>query len=157
MLALFSAVWKPCIGLIILVLINIAMGSADAIISGEFDRKILRKGSLKGMIVSVCVIMAYIAGYLNTDISFTLNGATTTLLSAMTLLIAAAYIYYAQSVLKNLALIFSVDISTIKDSSTDETENTTSDTVEVVAENSASVADTSEPAVETVETPASSG
>lgn len=56
------------VGLVLLVAVNIVLGSLNALFDGSFDKVKLRNGTIKGIIVAACFIAFYMAGWLNPDI-----------------------------------------------------------------------------------------
>ena len=86
------------VGLVLLVAVNIVLGSLNAL----FD------GTIKGIIVAACFIAFYMAGWLNPDIiAIDVDGQTVNLMTASNLALLTAYVLYAKDVfvkLKNLIL-----------------------------------------------------
>lgn len=92
------------IGLLVLIAVNIILGSVDAIITGGFDRDKLRRGVLKGAIVALCFAATYLVGWLNPDVmAVTINGQSVNLLTAVYLIIMAGFLFYAKEVIVKLA------------------------------------------------------
>ncbi|PKM63154.1 MAG: hypothetical protein CVU97_01520 [Firmicutes bacterium HGW-Firmicutes-21] len=88
------------IGLIILIAVNIVLGSLAAMFAGAFDWKRFRKGIYKGAIIFACLALVYLAGWLNQDIiAFEANGQIVNLMQATHLVIFAGYIYYGTNVI----------------------------------------------------------
>ena len=50
------------VGLVLLVAVNIVLGSLNALFDGSFDKVKLRNGIIKGIIVAACFIAFYMAG-----------------------------------------------------------------------------------------------
>ena len=108
------------VGLVLLVAVNIVLGSLNALFDGSFDKVKLRNGIIKGIIVAACFIAFYMAGYLNPDIiAIEVDEQTVNLMTASNLAKAVenlrqahlalltAYVLYAKDVfvkLKNLIL-----------------------------------------------------
>lgn len=96
------------VGLVLLVAVNIVLGSLNALFDGSFDKVKLRNGIIKGIIVAACFIAFYMAGYLNPDIiAIEVDGQTVNLMTASNLALLTAYVLYAKDVfvkLKNLIL-----------------------------------------------------
>lgn len=96
------------VGLVLLVAVNIVLGSLDALFSGAFDKVKLRNGIIKGLIVAACFVAFYAAGYLNPDIiAIEVDGQTVNLMTASNLALLTAYVLYAKDVfikLKDLIL-----------------------------------------------------
>ena len=95
-------------GLVLLVAVNIVLGSLNALFDGSFDKVKLRNGIIKGIIVAACFIAFYMAGYLNPDIiAIEVDEQTVNLMTASNLALLTAYVLYAKDVfvkLKNLIL-----------------------------------------------------
>lgn len=96
------------VGLVLLVAVNIVLGSLNALFDGSFDKVKLRNGTIKGIIVAACFIAFYMAGWLNPDIiAIDVDGQTVNLMTASNLALLTAYVLYAKDVfvkLKNLIL-----------------------------------------------------
>lgn len=96
------------VGLVLLVAVNIVLGSLNALFDGSFDKVKLRNGIIKGIIVAACFIAFYMAGYLNPDIiAIEVDEQTVNLMIASNLALLTAYVLYAKDVfvkLKNLIL-----------------------------------------------------
>ena len=92
------------VGLVLLVAVNIVLGSLNALFDGSFDKVKLRNGT----IVAACFIAFYMAGWLNPDIiAIDVDGQTVNLMTASNLALLTAYVLYAKDVfvkLKNLIL-----------------------------------------------------
>lgn len=100
------AIYKLAIGLIILIIVNIVLGSIDAWLNKAFDKEKFKKGILKGFIISLCFVATYFVGYLNPDvIVVNMNGIDVNLLSSVTLVITAGYIWYGKEVITKLATL----------------------------------------------------
>ena len=95
------------VGLVLLVAVNIVLGSLNALFDGSFKVK-LRNGIIKGIIVAACFNAFYMAGWLNPDIiAIDVDGQTVNLMTASNLALLTAYVLYAKDVfvkLKNLIL-----------------------------------------------------
>ena len=90
-------------GLILVILANIALGSMSAIIEGNWDKVKFRNGCVKGGVVAVALIAVYFAGYLNPDLMVVeVDGQTVNLMTAVSLVILAAFTAYAVDVIKKL-------------------------------------------------------
>ena len=91
------------IGLLLLILANIALGSVGAIIDGTWDSKKFRNGCIKGGIVAAALIAVYFAGYLNPDLLVVeADGQTVNLVTAVNLALLTAFTVYAVDVIKKL-------------------------------------------------------
>ncbi len=88
------------ISLIILITVNIVLGSITAMFSGEFDWRRFRTGILKGFVIFLCLGLVYLAGWLSPDIiAFEVTGQTVNLMQATYLVVLAGYIYYGTNVI----------------------------------------------------------
>ena len=103
-----ASVIHLAIGLVLLVAVNIVLGSMNALFDGTFDKVKLRNGIIKGIIVAACFIAFYMAGWLNPDIiAIDVDGQTVNLMTASNLALLTAYVLYAKDVfvkLKNMIL-----------------------------------------------------
>lgn len=92
------------IGLAILIVVNIVLGSVDALLSGEFDKRKFWRGVYKGAIVALCFVSTYLVGWLNPDIvAISINGQAVNLLTAVYLVVMAGFLFYAYEVIGKLA------------------------------------------------------
>lgn len=90
-------------GLILVILANIALGSTSAIIEGNWDKVKFRNGCIKGGVVAVALIAVYFAGYLNPNLMvIDIDGQTVNLMTAVSLVMLAAFTAYAVDVIKKL-------------------------------------------------------
>ena len=90
-------------GLILVILANIALGSTGAIIEGDWDKVKFRNGCIKGGVVAVALIAVYFAGYLNPNLMVVeIDGQTVNLMTAVSLVMLAAFTAYAVDVIKKL-------------------------------------------------------
>lgn len=90
-------------GLVLLIAANIALGSINAIIAGEWDRAKFRNGCIKSAVVAMALIAVYFSGYLNPDLMVVeVDGQTVNLITAVSLAMLAAFTAYAVDVLKKL-------------------------------------------------------
>lgn len=90
-------------GLILVIAANIALGSIGAIIEGDWDRVKFRNGCIKGGVVALALIAVYFAGYLNPDLMVVdIDGQTVNLMTAVSLVMLAAFTAYAVDVIKKL-------------------------------------------------------
>lgn len=94
---------KLSAGLILVIIANIALGSTSAIIEGNWDKVKFRNGCIKGGVISVALIAVYFAGYLNPDLMVVdIDGQTVNLMTAVSLVMLAAFTAYAVDVIKKL-------------------------------------------------------
>ncbi len=92
------------LGLLLLIVVNIVLGSVDAWLSGEFDKPKFRRGIAKGAIVALCFIVTYLVGWLNPAVvAISINGQAVNLLTAVYLVIMAGFLFYAYEVIGKLA------------------------------------------------------
>ena len=90
-------------GLILVILANIALGSTGAIIEGDWDKVKFRNGCIKGGVVAVSLIDVYFAGYLNPNLMVVdIDGQTVNLMTAVSLVMLAAFTAYSVDVIKKL-------------------------------------------------------
>ena len=99
-----------CIGLIILMSVNIALGSLGSIFVNRFDGWRFFKGILKGAIIALCFVATYYAGYMNPDlIVININGIDANIVTALDLIILAGYFHYAKQVIEKLVALLGKD------------------------------------------------
>lgn len=92
------------LGLLLLIVVNIILGSVDAWLSGEFDKPKFRRGIAKGAIVAMCFAITYLVGWLNPEVvAISINGQAVNLLTAVYLVIMAGFLFYAYEVIGKLA------------------------------------------------------
>lgn len=94
---------RLAVGLVLLIAANIALGSINAIIACEWDLVKFRNGCIKGGVIALALIAVYFAGYLNPDLMVVeVSGQTVNLMTAVSLVMLAAFTAYAVDVLKKL-------------------------------------------------------
>ncbi len=92
------------LGLLALIAVNIVLGSVDAFLAKSFDRGKFLRGVIKGAIVALCFAATYLVGWANPDVlAVTINGEAVNLLTAVTLVIMAGFLFYAKEVVLKLA------------------------------------------------------
>ena len=92
------------IGLIVLMLCNILMGSIDALLTQEFNKKKFLQGVIKAVVVVICFILTYFVGLLNPNVvAISVNGEMVNVLTAMNLVVLAGFTWYAKEVFIKLA------------------------------------------------------
>lgn len=97
------AILRLALGLVLLIAANIALGSINAIIAGEWDSAKFRNGCIKGSVVALALIAVYFAGFLNPDLLVVeADGQSVNLMTAVSLAMLAAFTAYAVDVLKKL-------------------------------------------------------
>lgn len=90
-------------GLVLLIAANIALGSINAIIDGEWDQTKFRNGCIKSAVVAAALVAVYFAGYLNPDLMVVeVSGQTVNLMTAVSLVMLAAFTAYAVDVIGKL-------------------------------------------------------
>lgn len=103
---------KLAAGLLLLIAANVILGSADAIIGGQFDKTKCWRGALKGLFIFLAFMLTYIAGFLNPQIVVVaIDGKSVDLLAAVVLIIIAGYAWYAKEVLVKLASIIKAKVT----------------------------------------------
>jgi hypothetical protein len=123
------------IGLIILIVVNIVLGSLDALFTSTFDKTKFKLGLLKGLVIVACFIATYFVGYLNPDIvAVNINGTAVNVLVGVYLIIMAAYIWYAKEVLTKLAALIQAKITIEEVEETPVIESTAEETIEEAKE-----------------------
>ena len=96
---------RLAIGLVLLVAVNVVLGSLNALFDGTFDRIKCRNGVIKGIIIAACFVAFYVAGRLNPDIvAIDIDGETVNVATAANLAMVTAYVLYAKDVLSKLVL-----------------------------------------------------
>ena len=91
------------IGLVILVIVNIVLGSMSSWFDGTFDWTKCWHGIVKGGIVILCFALVYLAGYINPSVmAIEISGELVTLAQAVYLIVLAGFIYYAYQVLNKM-------------------------------------------------------
>lgn len=104
------------IGLIILIAVNIILGSLAALFGSSFDWKRFRTGIYKGGIVFLCLALVYLAGFLNQDIlAFEVSGQTVNLMQAIYIIVLVSYTYYGANVIKKFTTILTSKTATNAD------------------------------------------
>ena len=94
---------RLAVGLVLLIAANIALGSINAIIACEWDLVKFRNGCIKGGVIALALIAVYFAGYLNPDLMVVeVSGQTVNLMTAVSLVMLAAFTAYAVDVIGKL-------------------------------------------------------
>ena len=92
------------LGLLVLIAVNIILGSIDALLTKSWDKGKFLRGIIKGAIVALCFAAAYLVGWANPDVlAVTINGQSVNLLTAIYVVIMAGFLFYAKEVLMKLA------------------------------------------------------
>lgn len=91
------------VGLLMLIIANIALGSISAIIACEWDFEKFWRGAVKALVIAAALMAVYYAGYLNPDlIVIDMGGEEVNLMTAVYLLMLSAFGYYAVEVVGKL-------------------------------------------------------
>lgn len=91
------------VALLILMAVNIILGSLNAIAERNFDRKILLQGIIKAITIIGCFVLVYAAGLLTFDLAIiNINGEEVNTLTAIYLLIVYSFYYYGREVILKL-------------------------------------------------------
>ena len=86
-------------GLVILIVVNIILGSSSAWFNQVFEWKKLYQGLIKGTIIAICFFATYYAGYINPDIiAVNVNGEEVNLLTACYMILLSGFVFYATQV-----------------------------------------------------------
>ena len=94
---------RLAIGLVLLVAVNVVLGSLNALFDGTFDRIKCRNGVIKGIIIAACFVAFYVAGRLNPDIvAIDIDGETVNVATAANPMVTA-YVLYAKDVFSKLS------------------------------------------------------
>lgn len=97
------AIVRLGIGLVLLIAANIALGSVNAFMEGTWDMMKFRNGCIKGGVIALSLIAVYFAGYLNPDLMVVeVSGQTVNLMTAVSLVMLAAFTAYAVDVIGKL-------------------------------------------------------
>lgn len=100
------------IGLLLLIVVNIVLGSIDALLSEAFDFEKFKRGVIKGGVVAICFAITYLVGWLCPNVlAVYINGQSVNLLTAVYLVIMAGFLFYAKEVVLKLALFVNGKIS----------------------------------------------
>lgn len=88
------------LGLLLLIIANIALGSVNALIEQEWDFEKFWRGAVKALVIAAALIAVYYAGYLNPDLLVINTGDTVVnLMTAVYLVMLAAFTSYAIEVI----------------------------------------------------------
>jgi hypothetical protein len=94
------------LGLIILIIVNIVLGSLSALFQNTYCRKKLLCGLIKAGIVLVCFAGTYLVGYLNPGIvAVEVDGVEVTVMTGIQLVVLVGYYHYAKQVIEKLTAI----------------------------------------------------
>ena len=91
------------IGLAILIVINILLGSINSLLQRTFEKEKFISGLIKGSIVTVSFLGVYAVGILNPTISLDIAGQQLTLLMAVNVILIGGFSYYGFEVVSKLA------------------------------------------------------
>jgi len=94
------------LGLMILIAVNIVLGSLSAIFQNEFCPQKLKQGIIKAGIVAICFAATYLVGYLNPNIvAVEVNGVQVSVKTGIDLVVLVGYYHYAKQVIEKLTEI----------------------------------------------------
>jgi hypothetical protein len=97
-------------GLIILMSVNIILGSLGSAFVKCFEWKRLGIGIFKSIIVLICFAATYIAGYLNPDIlAINIGDVEANVMTALNIVVLFGYIHYAKQVIEKLAAMLGLN------------------------------------------------
>lgn len=137
-----SAIIRLGVGLVLLVSINVALGSMKALFDGTFDKKKLVKGIGKGALVAACFVSFYAAGRLNPDIvAIEIEGEVVNVATAANLSMVTAYILYAKDAFTKLTKLVLSKTSGSGQTEEEATEGTSASTEEKQEEDAAEPTD----------------
>jgi len=92
------------ISLLILICVNITLGSIDSVFKSQFDKAKFLMGVLKGLVVSFCFYLILLVGQLNPDILIVnVDGNEVNLSNGTYLLMMSGYLYYGKESLIKLS------------------------------------------------------
>ena len=92
------------ISLLILICINIVLGSVNGIFQQQFDKVKFGRGITKGLVVSLCFYLILIVGRLNPNILvINVDGNEVNLGNATYLLMLSGYLFYGKECLGKLS------------------------------------------------------
>ncbi len=94
----------------ILALINIVLGSLDAISKGVFDKKKLKQGIVKAIVVLSCVFGVYYSGTLVPDVMvIKINDVDLNLMSAVNVSGTMVFMMYGKQAIEKLVSLLTKD------------------------------------------------
>ena len=100
------------IGLIILMGVNITLGSLGALFVKCFDWRRCLQGIAKCIVIIFCFIATYIAGYINQDIvAINVGGLEANVTTGLGIIVFMGYYHYAIQVFEKLRAFISEDFS----------------------------------------------
>lgn len=105
------------VGLAILIIVNIVLGSVNALFERSFDWAQFRRGLGKGFVVSMCFLLVYGVGWLNPDVvAVSIDGTDVNLLTAVHMILMAGFLVYAKEVCVKLGTLIkgSTKVESIK-------------------------------------------
>jgi len=101
------------LGLLLVILANMLLGSVTSIINKKFNWKKLGKGSIKGAVVVVSIGLLWLAGLLNPNV-VVLDDYTITM--GVEIITMASFIWYAsQAILKLKNIMYPKKVEEIKE------------------------------------------
>ena len=112
------------ISLLVLVTINIILGSISSLFQQKFDKTKLFQGIIKGIIVTGCFVAVVYVGKLTPNIIvINVNGINVDLFTATHMLMLSSYIFYGKEVLVKLSSFVSGKYKTEEIVTTENTVN----------------------------------
>ena len=91
------------LGLLILIIVHIAIGSVNALVNKEWNWKTFWSGVIKGAIFTVSFVAVWFVGWLNKELAIIeLNGQTVNLETGVYFILLTGFTYYAGKVLIQL-------------------------------------------------------
>jgi len=91
-------------GLLILICVNIILGSVSSLFQKQFDKTKLFQGIIKGLVVTACFVAVIYVGKLTPNIIvINVNGINVDLFTATHMLMLSSYIFYGKEVLIKLS------------------------------------------------------
>jgi len=90
--------------LLILICVNIILGSVGSLFQKQFDKTKLFQGIIKGLVVTACFVAVIYVGKLTPNIIvINVNGINVDLSTATHMLMLSSYIFYGKEVLVKLS------------------------------------------------------
>jgi hypothetical protein len=90
---------KATFALLILIVVNITLGSLKSLFDRTFNWAKFWQGVLKGSIIFVCLVGIYVAGLLNPIAAIVINGQAVSLMVAVNIIIISTFLFYAVQVI----------------------------------------------------------
>jgi len=101
---------RHTVGLLILMSVNIVLGSIGSLFVGHFNARRFCKSLVKSGIIILCFIATYYAGYLNPDIiAISVGDVEANVMTALNLIVLFGYYHYAKQVIEKLAAMLGLN------------------------------------------------